>query len=236
MKYVFNFLTLILFIGCNQAKKPNPPVSNRDTLLNSYFRQIDSSSFEITDKENLKLLKAYQKGDTNCLKSIRDSLTNELRWNKSQKQVYKAIGLPKLEELKYKEVYRFEFRRAFCNKVTFLTLGKIKDTFELEVRIVEVDYDDSKFIETQKRLISLTEKQWNEFISDLDDADFWGLKYSNGNGGFDGSSLYVQGLKKPNNYYLGESNSVYRWKPFNYQIGKLFIKLFKISGSKVDCY
>lgn len=239
MKSLLNIAFILLFLnGCNNipTSKVSINTTPSDSIMNCYIRTFDS--FQLNPAKNdpaLNILKAYKNQDTSFLIAAYDSLKREVYFDSLNSNRYKSIGLKKLEELKYKEVYRFQYSRSFCDKTTIITIGKLEDTIEMETLIIQEDHPvNAKLFSSSK--ISLTTNQWDDFINELNYADFWGLKHRNGNEGFDGASLYVYGFEKPQNYYAGRSNSVYRWAPQSYPIGKLFIKLYHLSKNKVDCY
>ncbi len=239
MKSLLNITFILLFLnGCNniQTSKVSINSTPSDSIVNCYIKTFDS--FTLNPAKNdpaIYFLKAYKNQDTSLLIAAYDSLKIQVYFDSLNSNRFNRVGLKKIEALKYKEVYRFQYSRSFCDKTTIITIGKLEDTIEMETLIIQDDHPvNVKLFSSSK--ISLTTNQWDDFLNELNHADFWGLKQRNGNEGFDGASLYVYGLEKPQSYYAGRSNSVYRWAPLNYPIGKLFLKLYRLSKNKVDCY
>ena len=77
---------------------------------------------------------------------------------------------------------------------------------------------------------------WDTPISDIEQADFWGMKEDNGRHGMDGSGLRLIGYERPLNSFEGRHKKIYRWAAEEMTIGILFKKLLDHSGANVDCF
>ncbi len=235
MKIAYQFILCLLLLGCN-SKSEEPPRTvvsdSRDTIAKNLLLKYDSlSDINRTTDDKAALLKAYLENDTGYLQEVNDRMRNELFMGNFYIRLHKCVDSKNITDLNYEEAYRFEYKRAFCPIITFLTIGRTELIYELDAVSVEYDYRDSICEEKSRHTITLTKKQWNDFKNELDSVDFWGLKYRNGKEGTDGSSLYITEI-----HHNTKMNSIYRWSPENLAIGKVFFNLYKTSGIYVDCY
>jgi hypothetical protein len=128
---------------------------------------------------------------------------------------------------------------AFCNESVSITIGKKDTNIILDGVMIRHWSNDSCAITTHIKK-NIPNKVWNNIKDDLIYMDFWGMMTDNGQWGMDGSTLSVTGFIK--NYYSWNSSKlypakkyIYRWSAEKMAIGKLFIKLYKLSGLESKC-
>jgi hypothetical protein len=112
----------------------------------------------------------------------------------------------------------------------------LKDSITLDRYLYKIDNR-----ETPCKTISHFTKQleinaWEEIRKGIAFSDFWGLQEDNGRHGLDGSGLRVTGYQKPPHSFEAKYKVIHRWAAENMAIGKLFKRVFELSGNNVACF
>jgi hypothetical protein len=174
--------------------------------MTKYFQVIDSLDFYDTIDSKLKLLKAYHSNDTIYLKKTYSELANLLKLRKEfqKSQVCQEPG--PLHSLKCEEAYRFRYSAAFCDKLVNMTISKMSNAINLDLYLFQINNGQTECKTLSHTTKQLDNKEWYLMLKDLYYTDFWGLKEDNGDQGYDGSNLYVEGYQSPINAFNGNYN------------------------------
>jgi hypothetical protein len=119
-----NIPVFLVLVSCHDKSRPAVPYSLRDTVMQSYLKGADSLlGFDTTDA-NYQLLKAYIEKDTNFLVRFRKNLELKYKFQHQLDTMDSFLHRPKLQELDVVEVYRFNYRMAFCPTTLDATISE----------------------------------------------------------------------------------------------------------------
>lgn len=225
----------ILLLACSDDSQKSKPLSTRDFIMQDFFKAIRSSPDIDTTREEFILLKAYYENDTTSLRKLQRETIDGL---KSRNEVLDSLAckaLLPLHSLDYEEAYRFKYRVSFCDTSVIITVGKSKSNITLHMVLYKRNSRAEKCDIIRKFEKKLDEKAWTKLRDGIDFADFWGLRATNDELGFDGSSLRVYGYESVS-ALIGKHKGIYRWAPEEKAIGILFKDVLDMSGVRVKCF
>jgi hypothetical protein len=247
MVRVLPFIYSFFLFSCKQKIIQNE-VSLRDTALRTYFKAIDSSPAYDTTNTDFRMLRAYYRNDTNYLKAYLENRKQYLAYLKNGDykldQVYpdSCIHQERLDRTDYEEAYRFKYFQSFCPYKINVTISRKVDSTVLSFLLYKPAEDPQfntagcKIIEQYSK--TLSSKDWTEIHDAMTHADFWALSRINNVGGFDGSTLEVEGflnehLKTP---HPPKYHRVRRWMGPSSALLDAFVTVLKLSGNKKGCF
>lgn len=207
MRQTLYFFILLTSLSCNSGD--NPKSSYRDTVLSSYFNMVDSSGKFDTSDINFKALKAYYQNDTSYLKEL-DSYIKQQKTERNNWDLWQTdIPLPKLNQLNVDAAFRFVFSVYGAPTYEAITVTQKDTIYKLNYLCYYHDKDSSRFDKRKEFEKAISQKVWQEIVSKLLFADYWGLKNQKDNRGADGNDLTVIGYQKFDN--TERSHYVHRW-------------------------
>jgi hypothetical protein len=207
MRQTLYFIILATLLSCNQSD--NSKSSYRDTVLGNYFTLVDSSGKFDTSDMNFKALKAYYQNDTSYLteldRYIKQQKTGRNNWDLWQTD----IPLPKLNQLNVDAAFRFIFSVYDAPTYEAITVTQNDTSYKLNYLCYYRDRGSSQFDKRKEFEKSISKNDWQEIVSKLLYADYWGLKNQKDFRGDDGNDLTVIGYQKFDN--TERSHFVHRW-------------------------
>jgi len=230
------FILIAVLVSCNYQSNKTPYYSLKDSVLVKQLNSIESSNeFDTTDI-NYKTLKAYAANDTAFLKKMYFDIEESEKLNKQIQLIDSCIHQTKLQSLAVDEAYRFIYSAAFCPYNLNVTITKKGDSANLHLILYQYNGNTVNFrIITEFDKI-ITIRNWEDLVSSLNEADFWGLKKENGVTGFDGDDITVIGYKKRPYWRNNQINYVHRWSVTNTALREPYNLILKLSGIKKGCY
>jgi hypothetical protein len=233
---LFLIVPWILLLACTDESQKSKPLSTRDFIMQDFFKAIRSSPDIDTTREEFILLKAYYENDTASLRKLHRETIDGL---KSRNEILDSIAckapLP-LHSLGYEEAYRFRYGIAFCDTSVIITVGKSKSGITLHMILYRTNRRTEKCDVIRQFEKKLDEKTWIKLRDGVDFADFWALRATNDEFGYDGSSLHVYGYERPVSAFTGRHKGIYRWAPEETAIGILFKDVLDMSVVRVKCF
>jgi len=230
---LINAVPFFLFLSCTDISKPQPGSSLRDSVLRFYKEELSVNPRYDTMEFNYQLLNAYLANDSLSLNALLKELRNERENRKWFGQFDSCIKLTKLRQMDVDEGYRFEYAGAFCDYRQITTIYKRRDSIKLNFQLYKLGGDTSPCKRLEEFDRTLTPNNWKEFLSKLDEGDFWGLKTENNRHGLDGSTWYVTGYKKSYPNLPPMYHFVERWGEIT--IGEAFRYATLLAGNKKGC-
>lgn len=207
MRQTLYFFILQTLLSCNRSDSSKS--SYRDTVLSSYFTMVDSSGKFDTSDINFKALKAYYHDDTSYLKVL-DSYIKQQKTERNNWDLWQTdIPLPKLSQLNVDAAFRFVFSIYGAPTYEAMTVTQRDTIYKLHYLCYYHDWDSSRFDKRKEFEKPISQKEWQEIVSKLLFADYWGLKNQKDYRGADGNDLTVLGYQKFDN--TERSHYVHRW-------------------------
>ena len=127
-----------------------------------------------------------------------------------------------------RQIYRFLWLRSFHHPI-FIRIEH-RSQYEFELFTKELDgaggYEPGKSLRTGN--FNISEEHWFEFLTLLENANYWKMSSANEDLGDDGAEWILEGVKD-NHYHI-----VDRWSPRNGEYREACIYLLKLSGVDVD--
>jgi hypothetical protein len=247
MMRILPLIYLIFLFSCKQ-KETKSQVSLRDTALSTYLKAMDSIPAYDTANTDFRMLRAYYRNDTNYLQEYLENRKQYLVHLK--KEDYKldhvypdsCIHQERLDRTDYEEAYRFKYTQSFCPYKVNVTVSRKADSIVLSF-VLYKPADDPQFNTTGCKIIeqyskTLSLRDWTEIHNAMTHADFWALSRINDIGGFDGSTLEVEGflnehLKTP---HPPKYHVVRRWIGSSSALFDAFVTVLKSSRDKEGCF
>ena len=232
--YIFFFL--VGLASCNSKINQRMQDEPRDSLLRAYLKLSSSISWvDITDPEH-KILVAYNTNDTAYLRQTLNSVQAALVEVREHPDPTSCFKPQPITTYGFNEAYRFQYEAAFCDQTVNITVGERQDSIFMLTYHYRHDYKTDSCLSVVKMEKLLSPKQWEAIQQSIFRADLWGMKFSNGRGGMDGSNLTVTGYEKPRNAFEGHYNKVKRWVAEKSALGESFKLVLDISGIKAPCF
>jgi hypothetical protein len=227
---------LIVFISCHNKEERATTSTIRDVVAKEHLQRLDSLNYSDTIDINYKVLKAYIANDTSFFKKLHTNFEQERKRRQQLEVDDSCVHQSSLEKLNVDEAYRFVYTAAFCDYKLNVTISKIAGGANIHFIILKDVWlnDTCKIINEYDKKI--TAKDWEDFSQLMKEADFWGLKSSNGVQGLDGSTLITTGFSTGYNTYEGKPkyNYVYRWGYST--LDNAFTFVLKLSGNTQGCF
>jgi hypothetical protein len=190
-------LVAIFTYSCSQKPLSNNPSGKKDSLLNSFFKMVDTLPYYDTNNIDYRLLKAYKENDTLSLSIIINYLGNKNVKPWMNSYLKPCAKNQEFDTLKADEAYRFFYESSFCPYFTVATIIQSNNIVKANV----VVYKNAEAMDSipctiaQHNEITVDSISWSKFKDVMFNTDFWGSKEDNGIHGVDGSTLEVMGYK-----------------------------------------